>query len=339
MNLYEKSGYLNFEEIFNKGKTLTFLIGARGIGKTYGAIKFLLDHNISFAYIRRLQSQLDLLKSQDPKLNPFIAINNDTSYNLIFKKVNKQVYGIYNEGEENARGFGLALSTFHNFRSFGAGVDVVLFDEFIADHNERPLKLEADGFFNLLESVNRNRELNGGKPVKVICMANSNDVGTPLLMYLNLVNRALNMQDKGIEEWHNRDISLILPSHSPISEAKKDTFLYRITQGTAFNDMATGNKFIYNDISNVDSRDIKQYRVIGAIGELVVYKHKSAKEYYISTFLTGTPRRVYRTDDIDVKRFQKDFYFLWLAHLKNRIIFEDYKVKVLFEKYFDFRKK
>lgn len=316
---------------------MCLMVGARGIGKTYGMLKWALDNNVTFAYMRRTQTQLDLLKSTDPKLNPFIALNNDTDYDLHMKKLNKQVYGIYSKDEENARGFGLALSTFGNMRSFGAGVDLLIFDEFIAESNERPLKREAEAFFNVIESINRNRELKGDKPVKIICMANSNDVGTPILMALNLVTRAIHMQRKGIEEYHTKDLSLILPFKSPIAEKKEDTFLYRLTKGTAFHDMAISNNFSYNDLSNIESADIINYRILCVVGEISIYKHKSEKLYYVTSFYSGKPKRTYRADEMDTRRFSKDYYYLWLAYLKNRVIFEDYSSKVLFEKYFNIR--
>lgn len=337
MKLYDKNGYLNFENIYFKSKTMCLIVGARGIGKTYGMLKFALDNNISFAYMRRTQTQLDLLKSTDPKLNPFIALNNDTNYNLSFKKLNKQVYGIYNDQEENARGFGIALSTFGNMRSFGAGVDLLIFDEFIADANERPLKREAESFFNVIESINRNRELKGEKPVKIMCLANSNDVGTPILMSLNLVTRAIRMQEKQIEEYNTRDLTLLLPFKSPIAENKKDTFLYRLTENTAFHDMAVSNTFSYNDLSNIESKDIKEYKIVCNVAEIFIYKHKSNRTYYVTHFSTGTTKHVYRSDEMDTRRFSKDYYYLWLAHLKNRVKFESYSDKVLFEKYFNIR--
>lgn len=345
MELYLESGYLNFNEIVKNTETYVFIVGARGIGKTYGMLKYLLDNGIRFLYLRRTKTQLDLLNSKDDNLNPFTAINNDTDYNLSMKKINPQVLGIYNAFpdptsdndyimENLPRGYGMALSTFANMRSFGSDIDFIFYDEFIPEKHAKPIREEATAFFNLIESISRNRELKGEDPIKVVCCANSDDVGCPLFMALNVVNKALDMQEKHIEEWHDakRHLSLIMPTGSAIAKAKQQTSLYQLTKGSGFYNMATENAFVYNDLSNIRSISLKDYKPVCFVGEICVYRNKGAARYYITTHRSGAADE-YLATDMDLKRWRRDFYILWLAYLKNNITFEDYKCKVLFEKY------
>ena len=349
MELYLKSGYLNFNEIVVNTEIYTFIVGARGIGKTYGMIKWLLDNNISFLYLRRTKTQLELLNSKDENMNPFTALNNDTSYSLSMKKINPQVLGIYNsypdptcDGEmmleSLPRGYGMALSTFANMRSFGSDIDFIFYDEFIPEKHAKPIREEATAFFNLIESISRNRELKGEPPIKVICCANSDDVGCPIFMALNVVNKALEMQEKGIEEWHDhkRHLSLIMPTGSSIAKAKQQTSLYQLTKGSGFYSMATENAFVYNDLTNIRSVSLKDYRPVCFVGEIAVYRNKGAARYYVTAHRSGAADE-YLATDMDLKRWRRDCYNLWLAYLKNNILFEDYKCKVLFEKYSEVR--
>ena len=72
-----------------------------------------------------------------------------------------------------------------------------IFDEFIPERHERPIKNEGAAFLNAYETMNRNRELQGYKPIQTLCLANANDLGNPIFMELGLVSRAMRMQQTG----------------------------------------------------------------------------------------------------------------------------------------------
>ena len=67
--LYLESGYLNMEYIINLPVPFIFVLGGRGTGKTYGALKYLLDNDKRFIMMRRTQTQVDMIK--DSAFNPF----------------------------------------------------------------------------------------------------------------------------------------------------------------------------------------------------------------------------------------------------------------------------
>ena len=60
MKLYESSGYANMPAIIETDTPFILSIGGRGTGKTYGAIKYLLENNITFIYLRRTSAQMEL---------------------------------------------------------------------------------------------------------------------------------------------------------------------------------------------------------------------------------------------------------------------------------------
>lgn len=74
-DLYLESGYLDMDRIISISNTFCFIIGGRGTGKTYGALQYALDRHVKFIYMRRTQTQVDVIKSND--MNPFKSVADD----------------------------------------------------------------------------------------------------------------------------------------------------------------------------------------------------------------------------------------------------------------------
>lgn len=336
-SLYNDNGYININKILSYGMPFNFIVGGRGTGKTYGGLKYVYQQKEKFIYMRRLQSQVDYVGK--PDFNPFKSINRDQGSNVVVKSITKYNYGFYADPDaETPFGYIAALSTMSNLR----GVDmsdsnVLIFDEFIPEKHERPIKNEAEAFFNCYETINRNRELSGKNPLQVLAFANANDLGNPIFLYLNLVSRAEKMKLSGNEIYidRKRGIGLFILSHSPIGNLKKETALYRLTAGSEFTSMAIENNF-YNEKSRSASRPLIEYRPIVEIGEITIYRHKTnAHDYYITGHSAGgSVAAKFSAGDIDRKRFQRAYQYLWIEYMKNRVTFETYTNELLFVKYF-----
>lgn len=95
--LYSDNGYLNFDYILSQSEKhncpYIMIVGGRAIGKTYGALKYMLEHEYKFIFMRRTQTQLDMISR--PELMPFKAINNDTGSDIDTCKISKYVTGFY----------------------------------------------------------------------------------------------------------------------------------------------------------------------------------------------------------------------------------------------------
>ena len=57
--LYTKAGWVNWDYIIDQAAAFNMVVGARGTGKTYGAMNTLIKRNEPFIYLRRLKTQLD----------------------------------------------------------------------------------------------------------------------------------------------------------------------------------------------------------------------------------------------------------------------------------------
>ena len=328
MGMYLESGFLDVSWIDERNTTFNILIGARGIGKTYGAISYCLDHGIKFMYLRRTQTQADI--AGNPIYTPVKAIT-DSVYP---ERSGKNLY-ILTDADKNHYAYIAALSTFSNLRGFDASeIDWIIFDEFIPESSERSLKSEGESFLNLYETINRNRELKGLKPVKVLLMANSNQIASDILMQLQLVRPIAKMIKAKQSYWQDQDrsISVIYPIDSPISKAKEKTALYKMTGSGSYSDMALGNIFSDLDDPMIKSRPLNEYKPMAAIGEICIYRHKSKSEFYVSAHKSGKPVQ-YTLSQSDVARFRKTYLWLQAAIICNQVYFEDKVVQILLDKY------
>lgn len=343
MKLYDSNGYVNIPEVLKHEAIFIFIYGGRGTGKTYGALKEMIEGKHHFIYMRRLAAQTDIVKKES--MQPYKTLNDDMGWSIQPFPINKYISAFY-ESDINEDGkvipvgdqHGLltSLSTFSNLRGVdGSDIDTIILDEFIPELNERPIKGEADALFNAYETINRNRELKGEDPVKLLCLANSNRIDNPLFMELKLVRKAEKIRQDGKEYLYDpkRKMLLIDLYKSQISEAKSDTALYQLTKGTEFYEMAIRNSFINEERGRIETRPIKEYRPVVSIGEITIYKHKSRREYYVTTFRSGSPDS-YTTGEKDRERFRKKYLFLWQCYMRREVVFEEYMSEILFDKYF-----
>lgn len=337
MNLYLDSGYIDQEKIISRPDIFIFEIGPRGTGKSYGILKYIIEHKIKFLLLRRTQTEADMISTA--VTNPFKALMTDIpDLDIRPESISKNLSAfIQPRGEDEPPeriGYLAALSTFATIRGADlSDVDLIFYDEFIPEKHQRPIKDEYAALMNVYETVNRNRELQGRKPVKLVCAANSNDIANPIFIGLEIVDRIARMMKKGIETYYNPDRSLAvyMIMHSPISDEKAATSLYRLTAGNDFQNMALRNMFDL-DTRYISSRNLKEYRPIVKIGELVIYEHKSRKEYYARCGSSGTIPHTFTTTDTDRKRFAKSYNYLYLRYLAGYIFFENSISQVLFEK-------
>ena len=346
---YTEDGYLDIEKIIeNDRSTFIFIVGARGIGKTFGILKYMLDRKNKFIYMRRTQTQVDMIKSEE--LNPFKSLRTELGddYALCMKSINKNITGVYkaeknDEGIEKASGSALAyvmaLSTVSNIRGFDASdCDFLCYDEFISERHEKPLTSEGTAFLNAVETIGRNRELKGQKPLRVICLSNSSNLANPIFTELKLITACERMLNKGKDYLRlpERDVSIYILHDSPISKRKADTSLYRLAgDDSDFSQMSLKNDFNQEYFGQIKSLNLKEYKPLVKVGEICVYKHKSQRLWYVTDHASGEPE-VYDSSDVELRRFANDYYYLKTAHLNRHVFFESYIQQVLFERYLKF---
>ena len=342
MNIYLKSGYLDIREILKQNLPFNFIIGNRACGKTYGALETAVEDGITFLFMRRTQAQADIINK--PEFSPFKVLNVDKGWTVGTSPVTKYNSAFYEMQESDGKltpvsgpiGYTAALSTFSNIRGFdGSDIKLLIYDEFIPEKHERPIKGEATAFFNTYETINRNRELTGQPPLQCLCLANANDLANPIFLELNLVRRCEKMRASGQEIYidKRRGIGLFILHDNPIAKKKAQTALYKMVGDGQFSQMSLGNDFSMEERSRIESRKIAEYKPVVMIGELTIFRHKSRREYYVASCKAGGCP-VFGTGDVERARFRRAYGNIWLEYLKDHIIFEEYLSEILFKKYF-----
>ena len=330
---YPESGYVNIGGILCEGYPFNFICGGRGTGKTYDALRTARNKGIKFIFLRRTQAQADLISKAEFSI--FKPLNEDEGWNIYPERVSK-----YNSAfvENDIQiGYTAALSTLSNMRGFDASdIQLIIYDEFIPEKHERPIKNEAAALWNAYETINRNRELKGIAPVQLLCLANANDITNPVFESLNLIRVADRMQKKGSERWTDdkRGIQLIMLQRSPISRKKGNTVLYNLTEGSDFSRMSLDNSFNVNR-QHVRPRPLGEYIPVCLIGELCVYRHKSDPRLYCTTHQAGVFCRRFGTSDTDRIYYRRIFCHHWEMYIQNQIDFEDVLSETLFLHYWE----
>lgn len=340
MNLYTPEGWVNAALWFQDPAPFIIALGGRGIGKTFGALDYLTSDSTGcrHIYMRRTQAQIDACKI--PELNPYKSVNAVRGRQYIMTAMGKYTAGLY-KGElvdgvlrpaGDALGLGIALSVFANIRGIdGLGYEVLLYDEFIKERHERPFAHEGEAFLNAYETLNRNRELQGLQPLKVVLLSNSNDLSSPILDALGLVGMIDKMQRKGKQYGNVRsDISVYLYKDSPISDRKRNTALYRVANSDDFAGMALDNNFSAANYEYVRSCPLREFSPLVSIGQVTVYSHVNNGTFYV---VDGVKSADYFTTlPIAVQSFKREYYYLFEALLSKRLFYSSATAKIAFER-------
>ena len=333
--IYTSEGWVNWDYIMDQTSSFISVVGARGVGKTYGIFKKLIEEKKKFIYLRRLKSQLDQCGKTEG--NPFKKINDDLGRDI--KPFPSGGVITFRETDKagDIAAVGVALSVVANVRGIDfSDYDYIVFDEFIASVGERPIKNEFSAFLNFYETVNRNRELEKKDPVKCIMLGNANTLINPYFSAWHFMKTAIKMITGGQMVWRSADNTrmVIMLLRSPISERKKETALYQ-NATSDFIEMALDNSF-RTDETNIKSEPLKEYNHIVSVGELGIYKHKSERKYYVSA--TQADKPYYDAFGIGLKMFQQDYYMLRVHYMVSKNVwFESFELEVIFRELFDLR--
>ena len=161
----DKSIYLDFNKPLSYNALLTFIITERGLGKSYGAKKFVAKHFLKkhkqFVYLRRYKTELKeaMMKNKTPIF--FDQIKNDEELKNNFGDIKfsntKDTMSI----NDKLCGFAMPLSIANILKSSTYdNVDTIIFDEFLIDKgNYHYLQNEVIQLLDVIETVARLRNI------------------------------------------------------------------------------------------------------------------------------------------------------------------------------------
>lgn len=344
LNIYLPTGYLDWGAILSTGAVWTICASARGPGKTYGMTKYLLESGTYAFWTRRTVGELDTLCAA----GAFAKYNNDTGSTWITEKLSAGLYEIYQGVADDETGRihpqGLPVG------KYGAALDIARkrslpfddvalwwYDEFIPEEHVKRVRGEGAALLSAYETINRNRELEGNPPLRVVMTANTLNLGNPLLMELGVVTAFAKMEVKREENYKwlpnlRGGTLLVYPWDSPISQRKAETALYQ--DGHGDNDRAISSSWgTYKDYKHPNYKEYKPYM---DIGELRIYEHRQRPgQLLVSDHRTGgkAPRGTTSTTAREIEFIKLNNRGLALSLIRGNITFSSFYAETVFREY------
>lgn len=313
-------------------------IGGRGIGKSYSALRELaisMPENEKWIYMRRTGKEIEACSTEFG--NPFKTINKDFGTTIVPEPGGKGAAEFFfdKSDEDNPKivGYGVALSTFAGLRSMDlSDVTVTVFDEFIPERQVKRIKAEGEALLNFYETVNRNRELQGRSPMRLILLSNAIDLANPILETLGIISELENMISHGE---HRRTIparSLYIERVGKVgvTTAKAHTALYKLANADFTNDTLNAD-FLSADLTTIRKNvNLKEYKPLFRFGEYVVFKGKTS--FHVMKSNVTTAKNFPESAGIKVRTFFAPTYRVARAY--GNITFAEYTTQVFFDDLF-----
>lgn len=226
-----KNIYYDYSKILSYNALLNFIIGERGVGKTYGATKFVvnryINHNEEFVYLRRYKTEL---KTSVPKFFDAINGNNEFPNNKLTSNNNT----FYCDGKPC--GYALSLSTANILKSTTFDkVKTIIFDEFIIDKGTyHYLQNEVIQLLDIIETIGRLRN------IRVLFLGNAISITNPYFAYFNLTLP----YNSDVKTFKDGLILVNYIKNEKYRQIKKQTKFGKLIEGTSYSKYAIDNEFL-----------------------------------------------------------------------------------------------
>ncbi|MBR2384727.1 MAG: phage DNA encapsidation protein [Clostridia bacterium] len=227
------SKWFDYNAIRSRNALINFCIAERGVGKTFGATKMVIDRFIKkkkqFIYLRRYKSELQ--SSVPTFFNAIIAegIYDEEQY-VFTVKHNK----FYINGE--LAGYAIALSTSNILKSSSfPDVDTIIFDEFLIDKGAyHYLPNEPEKLLDVIETIGRLRD------IKTFMLGNAISVTNP---YFNYFKLALPYNSE-FKMFNDGTICVCYASNYEYRERKKSTRFGKLISSVDYGKYAVDNEWL-----------------------------------------------------------------------------------------------
>ena len=316
------------------------VVGGRSTGKTYSALKYMIDNNHKFTFVKRTMDDVDLLcsgfksskkidKADRVDLSPFKPLNRDFGWNIKAVPLDKGLGAFYHCDEEDNPigepvGYIWALSGVTKFKGFDVSeCDFIIFDEFIPKKWERVNQREGEELLDLYMTISRDRVLRGREDLKVLCLANATNVANPTFNMLELTDKVVEMQIANQDKFYDteRDIYLErLEASEDFLNAIKRMKVYTAMKETEWGSMAFGNDFGYDDFTQVQKSTIKKFKCLAGykMKKQIYYIYFNAEKglYYISKS-QGNNVKIY---NLSIEADAMKFFYDYVVMLRDKTV-------------------
>ena len=244
--------FYDFTEVLSHNGVYNFIVGGRGLGKTYGAkklaIKNYLKHGNQFIYLRRYKTELGARTS-------FFADVSEEFPDEVFR-VEGLLAQVLDKGASTDKkqvwhtmGYFMALSNAQSRKSMALpDVTEIIFDEFIIEKGAlHYLPDESKVFNDFYSTVDRWKD-----KTRVLFLANALTIMNPYFL-------AFGIEPDGRElmKRHDGFVCAHFPNGEAFQAGVFKTRFGKFIQGTEYADYSVGNQFFDNHGNLIDAKTDK----------------------------------------------------------------------------------
>lgn len=284
----DTSLYYNPNKLLSYNRILNFIIGARGIGKTYGYKKFCINRFLKlgeqFIYLKRYKTDVKGVEQ-------FFDTVAQEFPDITFKVKGRELHI-----NDKLAGWVMPLSAWQSVKSREfPNVCTILYDEFLLEKSSKQMYMqdEPKALLNFMDTVIRNRD-----NARCICMSNAVSIVNPFFLYFGLVpnvDRRYNAYDSIVVE---------IPDSVDFTEERKKTKFGKLIDGTDYGDFSLGNEFINDSQVFIEKRTKEsryQFSVVYNGMTIGVWVDTEKGILYLSNEFDPSSKKVYAltTEDLD----------------------------------------
>ena len=330
----------------------------RGPGKTYSFLRYCIDHDLFFIYMKRTNDDVELLctGANNPEMHvdadPFVPLNRDFGWHIKPKLIQKGIGAFYDTDEEG-KPYGVPLGQIISLSKVKAikGSDFsrasfLCFDEFIPQSTEIVRRREGDSLADFYMTAIRDK-VKRGQRLQLVMFANAEEISTPITNSFELVDDMAELAWSGKSHQYIRDRRILLhhitQKEIPLTAEELKSDMFCMMKGTAWAQKAFFGDFANNDFSNVKKLSVKNMQCLHRIRyknkDYYIYRRPSDNMHYM-TYSKGPYQYEW---NLNKENHQKLF---WIEHgqelrvdcIEDNMKFEKYSMYDLIMNYKQFFK-
>lgn len=242
----DKNIWYSYNKVLSYHAMLNFIIGERGVGKSYGIKKYVLNRfkkkNKQFIYLRRYDTEL----RKSLKDNEFFK---DICLDEVFKNDTFYVRGDKFYMNDQVCGYAIPLSKASIYKSVPfPNVDTIIYDEFLIDNNTyHYIPDEPEKTLDFIETVGRLRD------IQVFLLGNSISQVNPYFDYFNISLP----YNSDIKTFKNGLILINYIKNEAYRKIKKESKFGTLIEGTKYGEYAIENKFVKDNNNFIKKKNPK----------------------------------------------------------------------------------
>lgn len=294
--------WYNFDKIFSYNALISCICGGRGIGKTYGAIKFGIEqwmkNGDQFMYVRRYRPEtssaratfFDAVALEFPDWDFRVHEDKGQIAHVSTREDKKRDWSTINWFVTLSQGQSKKSSAYHY-------VTTMMFDEFIGEPGVQYLTNEAQMFVNLINTVDRYQD-----KTRVLMLSNAVSIMNPYFIEWDIDPQQAN--SAGIVKSMNGQVVAHFPDSADFKKSIYNTRFGKFIQGTEYAKYAVENEFADNAPTLVEQKDpsaVYVFTLVTSSGPFSVWYNAIEGEMYAQRKLPKVQRK-YTMDPAKVSR-------------------------------------